>query len=180
METIQLSGYTALEKKHIASQYLIPKQLQSNGLNLGQVELPEDVILKVITSYTREAGVRNLEREIGSVCRAKAVEYAEAKDASNLDLYRPMVELEDLEKLLGMEKYEEEIAERSSRPGVVTGLVAYSTGGNGSILFIEMSDMPGSGKLHLTGHLGNVIKGKTLLQTLVDPDHYFLTIYVHF
>ncbi|CAZ85264.1 unnamed protein product [Tuber melanosporum] len=158
MERIQLSGYTSLEKMHIASQYLIPKQVQSNGLAAGQVEISADVLSTIITSYTRESGVRNLEREIGSVCRAKAVEYAEAKDAHKEESYRPRVEVSELESILGIEKYYSEIAERSNKPGVVTGLVAFSTGGIGSILFIEAEQMPGSGRLQLTGKLGEVIK----------------------
>ncbi|KAF8543079.1 Lon protease C-terminal proteolytic domain-containing protein [Trichophaea hybrida] len=158
METIQLSGYTSLEKKHIASQYLIPKQLKSNGLSTDQVELPDEVIHKIIISYTRESGVRNLEREVGSVCRAKAVEFSEAKDSNDLGLYKPKVDLADLEGILGIERFDQELAERSNKPGVVTGLVAYSIGGTGAILFIETSFMPGTGRLQLTGKLGEVIK----------------------
>ncbi|KAI9770620.1 MAG: hypothetical protein M1840_003212 [Geoglossum simile] len=158
MEMITLSGYTTLEKRHIAIQYLIPKQLTANGLSEGQVQLPDEVVDKIITSYTRESGVRNLEREIGSVCRFKAVEYADAKDSSRIDNYGPQVSVEDLENILGIEKYDEEITEKTSRPGIVTGLVAYSTGGNGSILFIEVADMPGSGSVQLTGKLGDVLK----------------------
>lgn len=161
MELIQLSGYTSLEKMHIASQYLIPKQLQSNGLAKGQIELPNEVLSKIITSYTRESGVRGLEREIGSVCRAKAVQYAEAKDADQEASYNPKIELVDLENILGIEKYYSEIAERSNKPGIVTGLVAYSIGGIGSILFIEAEHMPGNGRLQLTGKLGEVIKGSS-------------------
>jgi len=159
METIQLSGYTSLEKKHIVSQYLIPKQLKSNGLSADQVELPDEVIHKIINSYTRESGVRNLEREVGSVCRAKAVEFSEAKDNNNLEMYKPRVDLADLEGILGIERFDQELAERSNKPGVVTGLVAYSIGGTGTILFIESSFMPGTGRLQLTGKLGEVIKG---------------------
>ncbi|KAL2006182.1 hypothetical protein VTN00DRAFT_9836 [Thermoascus crustaceus] len=158
METITLSGYTTLEKKHIAKQHLIPKQIRTNGLSEGQVVLSDDVIEKIITSYTRESGVRNLEREIGSVCRYKAVQYADAKDASKLETYNPNVSIDDLEDILGIERFEEEIAEQHSRPGIVTGLVAYSTGGQGSILFIEVADMPGNGRVQLTGKLGDVLK----------------------
>lgn len=161
MELIQLSGYTSLEKMHIASQYLIPKQLESNGLAKGQVELANDVLSKIITSYTRESGVRGLEREIGGVCRAKAVQYAEAKDTDQEATYNAKVELADLENILGIEKYYSEIAERSNKPGIVTGLVAYSIGGIGSILFIEAEHMPGNGRLQLTGKLGEVIKGSS-------------------
>lgn len=160
METIELSGYTSLEKRHIASQYLIPKQLASNGLEPGQVQISEPALDRIILHYTRESGVRNLEREIGSVCRAKAVEFSEAKDAGKLETYKPLVDVEDLENILGIEKYDLEIAERSSNPGVVTGLVAFSTGGMGSILFIESEVMPGSGKIQMTGNLKSVIKGK--------------------
>jgi ATP-dependent Lon protease len=159
MEMVQLSGYTSMEKKQIATQYLIPKQLESNGLSPGQVELSEEVITKVITSYTRESGVRNLERELGSVIRAKAVEFSEARDGNTLDTYNPRVEVANLEEILGIERYEMEIAERSNKPGVVTGLVAFSTGGTGSILFIETSVMPGNGRIQLTGNLREVLKG---------------------
>ncbi|KAI5257188.1 putative ATP-dependent protease La [Aureobasidium subglaciale] len=157
METIQLAGYTSVEKRHIANRHLIPKQITTNGLNHDQVAIAEDVLDKIITSYTREAGVRNLEREIGSVCRSKAVAYAEASDASSTS-YSPTVRMEDLEEILGIERFEEEIAATTSRPGIVTGLVAYSSGNQGSILFIEVADMPGSGRVQLTGKLGDVLK----------------------
>jgi ATP-dependent Lon protease len=159
MEMIHLSGYTTLEKRHIASRHLLPKQITTNGLEADKVQLGKDVLDKIITSYTRESGVRNLEREIGSVCRFKAVEFAESQDTkSTKKPYNPQVAVADLEEILGIERYEEEIAERSSRPGVVTGLVAYSTGGQGSILFIEVADMPGKGSVQLTGKLGDVLK----------------------
>lgn len=122
METISLPGYTTLEKRHIAMQHLIPKQIRTNGLAQDQVLFTEDVVSKIIESYTRESGVRNLEREIGSVCRAKAVEYSDAKDGGSLDRYKPTLTVEDVEEILGIEKYEEEIAEKTSRPGIVTGL----------------------------------------------------------
>ncbi|PGH36992.1 ATP-dependent protease La [[Emmonsia] crescens] len=158
METIQLSGYTTIEKKHIASRHLVPKQIRTNGLSDGQVLFSDEVLEKVITAYTREAGVRNLEREIGSVCRYKAVQYADAKDASKEETYNPHVSVGDLDDILGIERFDEEIAEKHARPGIVTGLVAYSTGGQGSILFIEVADMPGNGRVQLTGKLGDVLK----------------------
>lgn len=158
METITLSGYTTIEKRHIAKQHLIPKQIKTNGLDDGQVELPDDVIDTIATSYTRESGVRNLEREIGSVCRYKAVQYSDAKDSGVLQTYKPHVSLDSLEEILGIERFDEEIAEKESRPGIVTGLVAYSMGGQGSILFIEVADMPGTGRVQLTGKLGDVLK----------------------
>ncbi|KAF2754587.1 ATP-dependent protease La [Pseudovirgaria hyperparasitica] len=158
LETIQLSGYTTLEKRHIAMQHLLPKQITTNGLTPPLVSISDSVLDKIITSYTRESGVRNLERELGSVCRYKAVEYADAKDADTPQAYTPTITESDLDTILGIERFEEEIAERSARPGVVTGLVAYSTGGQGSILFIEVADMPGSGRVQLTGKLGDVLK----------------------
>ncbi|KAH8879652.1 ATP-dependent protease La [Thozetella sp. PMI_491] len=158
METLYIPGYTTLEKKHIAMQHLIPKQVRANGLANDQVKFTAEVVSKVIESYTRESGVRNLERELGSVCRAKAVEYADAKDAGRPETYSPQITVEDIEAILGIEKFEEEIAEKTSRPGIVTGLVAYSSGGAGSILFIEVADMPGSGSVQLTGKLGDVLK----------------------
>ncbi|KAF2179991.1 ATP-dependent protease La [Zopfia rhizophila CBS 207.26] len=158
METIQLSGYTTLEKRHIATRHLLPKQITTNGLHSDNIEIPTDVLDKIIMSYTRESGVRNLEREIGSVCRSKAVEYATAKDTDTLSTYNPVVMLSDLDAILGIERFTEELTEQHSRPGVVTGLVAYSTGGQGSILFIEIADMPGSGRVQLTGKLGDVLK----------------------
>ncbi|KAL8946454.1 MAG: hypothetical protein Q9222_007153 [Ikaeria aurantiellina] len=158
METISLAGYTTLEKRHIANQHLIPKQIATNGLSEGQVKLPEDVVDTIITSYTRESGVRNLEREIGSVCRYKAVEFSDAQDSSDNTSYNPNVSVSDLETILGIERFDEEIAEKRSVPGIVTGLVAYSSGGQGSILFIEVADMPGTGRVQLTGKLGDVLK----------------------
>ncbi|KAI9732106.1 MAG: hypothetical protein M1834_004202 [Cirrosporium novae-zelandiae] len=158
METIQLSGYTTIEKLHIANRHLVPKQIATNGLTKENVHFNNDVVNKIITSYTREAGVRNLEREIGSVCRFKAVQYADAKDSGQLASYNPNIDVSALEEILGIERFDEEIAEKHSRPGVVTGLVAYSTGGQGSILFIEVADMPGNGRVQLTGKLGDVLK----------------------
>ncbi|KAI4117877.1 MAG: hypothetical protein LQ345_001972 [Seirophora villosa] len=159
METISLPGYTTVEKRHIANQHLIPKQITTNALNEGQVIFTDSVVDAIITSYTRESGVRNLEREIGSVCRYKAVEYADASDSSSPSTYNPHVSLSDLETILGTERFEEEIAEKHAAPGIVTGLVAYSSGGQGSILFIEVADMPGgAGRVQLTGTLGDVLK----------------------
>ncbi len=158
METISLPGYTTIEKRYIANDHLIPKQITTNGLEESRVVFDNSVIDKIITAYTRESGVRNLERAIGAVCRYKAVQYADAKDQSKVDSYNPRVSVEDLEEILGVERFDEEIAERSSRPGIVTGLVAYSSGGQGSILFIEVADMPGSGRVQLTGKLGDVLK----------------------
>jgi ATP-dependent Lon protease len=158
METITLAGYTTVEKRHIARQHLLPKQVRTNGLSDNEVSLSDEVLDKIITAYTRESGVRNLEREIGSVCRYKAVQYANASETSQMESYSSNVSIEDLEDILGIERFDEEIAETTSRPGIVTGLVAYSTGGQGSILFIEVADMPGNGRVQLTGKLGDVLK----------------------
>lgn len=158
METIQLSGYTTVEKRHIATRHLLPKQITTNGLKPENVAMKDEVIDRIITGYTMESGVRNLEREIGSVCRSKAVQFAEARDTNTLPAYTPIVTIEDLEDILGIERFEEELAARTSQPGVVTGLVAYSTGSQGSILFIEIADMPGTGRVQLTGKLGDVLK----------------------
>ncbi|KXX77922.1 Lon protease 2, peroxisomal [Madurella mycetomatis] len=141
METIHIPGYTTLEKRHIAMQHLVPKQIRVNGLSDDQV---------IFT----EGG----QREISSVLRGKAVEFADAKDSGQPEKYNPRLTIDDLERFLGIEKFEEEIAEKTSRPGIVTGLVAYSSGGNGSILFIEVADMPGTGTVQLTGKLGDVLK----------------------
>lgn len=158
METITLAGYTTVEKRHIARQHLVPKQTRTNGLNENDVQLSDEVIDEIITSYTREAGVRNLEREIGSVCRSKAVQFADAQDAQQPSTYQPAVQVSDLDSILGIPKYDAELTERHSRPGIVTGLVAYSAGNQGSILFIEIADMPGTGRVQLTGKLGDVLK----------------------
>lgn len=155
METISLPGYTFLEKKSIAERHLIPKQAQVNGLTPEQTRLTEDIILKIATEYTREAGVRNLEREIGAVCRYKAVEFAESRDSDTT--YNPVVTEADLENILGLQKFEAELAETDVKPGVVTGL-AYMGSGNGGLLFFEAIEMPGKGQVQLTGSLGDVIK----------------------
>ncbi|KAI8953672.1 ATP-dependent protease La [Xylaria longipes] len=157
MEILEFSGYTTLEKRHIALRHLVPKQIRVNGLQEDQIKFSEEVVSKIIESYTRESGVRNLEREIGSVCRAKAVEYVEANDRGQPETYRADLTVEDLEAILGIERFEDEIAEKTSQPGIVTGLVAYSSGGNGGILFIEVLDMPGDGSVELTGNLGKVL-----------------------
>jgi ATP-dependent Lon protease len=151
LEIIELPGYTRQEKKHIARKFLVPKQLDDHGLTNDRCEVTDDAIFEIIDSYTREAGVRNLEREIGSVCRAVAVKVAEgqAKDHETID--SPMVE-----EVLGPKKFVSEVAERVGEPGVATGLAWTAVGGD--ILFIEATQMPGKGKLTLTGQLGDVMK----------------------
>ncbi|KAF9934043.1 hypothetical protein FBU30_003553 [Linnemannia zychae] len=167
MELITIPGYTYAEKLAIATNHLLPKQIRLHGLNHDDVKVTEQALLKVATGYTRESGVRQLEREIGSLIRAKAVEYAEAQErrllsskaveeASSLPNYQPLVTVSDVEDILGQEKYVNEVTERTPTPGVVTGM-AYN-GVGGGILFIEVSQMPGKGNLQLTGSLGDVIK----------------------
>ncbi|MBV8757747.1 MAG: endopeptidase La, partial [Deltaproteobacteria bacterium] len=151
LEIIELPGYTRQEKKQIARKFLVPKQLDDHGLTNDRCEITDDAIFEVVDSYTREAGVRNLEREIGSVCRAVAVKVAEgqAKD-------HEVVDGKVVEDILGPKKFVSEVAERVGEPGVATGLAWTAVGGD--ILFIEATKMPGKGKLTLTGQLGDVMK----------------------
>ena len=159
METISLSGYTDIEKRHIAMRHLVPKQVLANGLSSPDIQLSDSVIDTIITSYTFEAGVRSLEREIGSVCRYKAVEYSDAKDSPDPHTYSSTVSVSDLETILGKPRYDEELTEKTAVPGVVTGLVAFSSAAQGSICTIEVADMPGgAGRVQLTGTLGDVLK----------------------
>jgi ATP-dependent Lon protease len=150
MEIIQLPGYTEEEKLEIAKKYLVKRQLESNGLASSQVTLTEEAIRTLIADYTREAGVRNLERNLGSVLRSAAMRIAEG-------VVDPIVvDSKDLHSILGAKKFENEVALRTSTPGVATGLAWTPVGGD--ILFIEASKTPGTGKLILTGQLGDVMK----------------------
>ena len=151
LEIIELPGYTRQEKKQIARKFLVPKQLDDHGLVDGRCEITDEAIFEVVDSYTREAGVRNLEREIGSVCRAVAVKVAEGQ-AKEHEIVTPEV----VEEVLGPKKFVSEVAERVGEPGVATGLAWTAVGGD--ILFIEATKMPGKGKLTLTGQLGDVMK----------------------
>lgn len=152
MEVIQLSGYTDKEKIAIARHYLIPRQIKENGLQPEEISFTDDALEKIIRSFTREAGVRNLEREIGAVCRKVVTRVSEGKETSI------EVTAERVKEFLGREKYfdTEEIAERTSIPGVATGLAWTPVGGD--ILFIEATSMPGSKGFQLTGSLGNVMQ----------------------
>jgi ATP-dependent Lon protease len=150
MEIISLAGYTVEEKLEIARRYLVKRQLEANGLKPGQVEIGDDVIRDIIQSYTREAGVRSLERQIGQALRNAAVRIAEGQSG-------PIrIGREDLVAILGAPKFENETAMRTSVPGVATGLAWTPVGGD--ILFIEATRIPGSGRLILTGQLGDVMK----------------------
>jgi ATP-dependent Lon protease len=153
MEILELPGYTFEEKVHIALNHLIPKQLREHGLSSEAVVLSEKAIVKIVVGYTREAGVRALERRIADVCRSIAVEVAAGKIAAGA---KRVIEEADLPDVLGPEKFYDETAERTEIPGVATGLAWTAAGGD--ILFIEATRMTGKGSLTLTGQLGDVMK----------------------
>jgi ATP-dependent Lon protease len=182
MEVISLAGYTANEKLEIARRYLVARQLTANGLQPGQVVLPDDTLRAIIHNYTREAGVRSLERQIGQVLRHVAVRIAEGQSGAMA------VAVDDLAPILGAPIFEDEIAMRTSMPGVATGLAWTPVGGD--ILFIEAAASPGGGRLILTGQLGDVMKEsaqaalsivKSRAQALgIDPGRFEKTdIHVH-
>jgi ATP-dependent Lon protease len=150
MEVISLAGYTAGEKFQIARRYLVGRQMEANGLKEGQVEIDDAALNDIIEHYTREAGVRNLEREIGKALRHAAVRIAEGESAAI------RITPDDLQAILGSPQFENEVAMRTSVPGVATGLAWTPVGGD--ILFIEATRIPGSGKLILTGQLGDVMR----------------------
>jgi len=150
MEVISLAGYTASEKFQIARRYLVPRQLDANGLKPGQVEIADEALRAIIQRYTREAGVRNLEREIGRVLRQAAMRIAEGETGPIA------ISAGDLAGIMGPPPFENEVAMRTSIPGVATGLAWTPVGGD--ILFIEATATPGNGRLILTGQLGEVMK----------------------
>ncbi|MBI3517429.1 MAG: endopeptidase La [Proteobacteria bacterium] len=150
MEIIELSGYTELEKLQIARRYLVRRQHEANGLSAEQVTVTDAALAEIIRGYTREAGVRSLEREIGSVFRRAAMRIAEGVAA------QVAIDVAALPEILGPRPFEGEIAMRTSVPGVATGLAWTPMGGD--ILFIEATRIPGSGRLILTGQLGDVMK----------------------
>ena len=150
MEVIEMPGYIEDEKLAIAKRYLIKRQLASAGLSEEQCQIDDDVLRAVIRDYTREAGVRSLERRIGAICRHAAMRIAEGKST------RVVIAVADLQGILGPKRYEPETAMRTSVPGVATGLAWTPAGGD--ILFVEATSIPGRGKLILTGQLGDVMK----------------------
>ena len=150
MEVMELPGYTEEDKLMIAKRYLIPEQIEAHGLNADLIELEGDAIRTIIRSYTREAGVRNLEREVAAVCRGVAKEVAAGRQEPT------KIAPDDLEKFLGPIKFIPELAARSWGPGLATGLAWTPTGGD--IIFIEAARMRGKGSLTLTGQLGEVMK----------------------
>ncbi|HPN74905.1 MAG TPA: endopeptidase La [Candidatus Marinimicrobia bacterium] len=151
MEILEFSGYIEEEKLNIAKTFLIPKQIKEHGLTNVTVEFTDKAIRFIINSYTREAGVRNLEREIANVCRKIAREVAVNKRKKNF-----LIDEKAVENFLGPQRYFVDIAERLSKPGVAIGLAWTSVGGD--ILFVEATSMRGTGKLNLTGQLGDVMK----------------------
>ncbi len=176
MEIIHLPGYTEEEKLEIAQRYLVKRQLEANGLDAEKAAITEEAIRTIIADYTREAGVRNLEREIGSVFRNTAMKIAEGFSE------KIIIKKEDLHAILGARRFENEVAQRTSVPGVATGLAWTPVGGD--ILFIEASKVPGSGKLILTGQLGDVMKESaqaalTLARTFLGDAFDKIDIHVH-
>jgi ATP-dependent Lon protease len=151
METIELAGYTLEEKRHIARHYLVGRQIEANGLKPSQIEFTDAALTAIVEEYTREAGVRNLERQIGSVCRKVARQVAEGNAKGKL-----RVSGKKARELLGRRRVFAEQRRRTKDPGVATGLAWTPTGGD--VLFIEATAMPGSGKLTITGQLGDVMK----------------------
>ncbi|MGG7055304.1 endopeptidase La [Nitrosomonas sp. ANs5] len=180
MEIIDLPGYTQEEKLQIAQRYLIQRQREANGLQAGHCTLTIEALNKLIGEYTREAGLRQLEREIGRVMRHAALRIA---DNPQLQVH---ADVDDLEAILGPAKYEHEVASRTSLPGVATGLAWTPVGGD--ILFIEATKVNGKGKLILTGQLGDVMKEsaqaaltlvKALASTLSIPASIFEVVDIH-
>ena len=183
MEVLELPGYTEEEKVEIAKRHLIPKQMKEHGLEERHIEWKEEAVRMIIRGYTREAGVRNLEREIASICRKATREFAEGREE------KVVVDEEQVRKYLGSPRYEsEEIRERIDRPGVATGLAWTAAGGE--VLIVEATGMPGEQKLVLTGMLGEVMKesaqaGLSYVRSRakelgIDPDFYRkMDIHVH-
>ncbi|MER3524964.1 MAG: endopeptidase La [Ignavibacteria bacterium] len=150
MEVIEIPSYVEDEKLHIARRFLLPKQLREHGLQPDQVEIDDDALRQIIRGYTREAGVRNLERQIATIARGVARDVAEGK------IERAVIKKDNLTKYLGQQKFFPDVAERIDRPGIAVGLAWTPVGGD--ILFIEATKMKGKGNLTLTGQLGDVMK----------------------
>ena len=151
MEVIALAGYTAEEKLQIAKRYLVPRQIERNGLKRSQVAFSDAGLRAIVADYTREAGVRSLEREIGSVCRKVAVRVALGTHNGKVSVTAPRVR-----ELLGRPRFQADVKRRTAEPGVATGLAWTPVGGD--VLFVEATAMPGKGKLTITGQLGDVMK----------------------
>jgi ATP-dependent Lon protease len=151
MEIIELSGYTHEEKREIAKRYLVPRQMERNGVGRSKIELTGEALDAIIDGYTREAGVRSLEREIGSVCRKVAREFAEGSRRS-----KRVVRAKTVSELLGKPRFQPDVQRRTGEPGVATGLAWTPVGGD--VLFVEATAFPGEGHLQVTGQLGDVMK----------------------
>src|ERR671910_92533 len=151
MEVIQLAGYTVDEKLHIARRYLVPRQLEANGLKTSQIEIADPALTAIIDEYTREAGVRNLEREVGTICRKVARDVAEGKADGKVK-----ISAKRARELLGKRRFFAEQRRRTKDPGVATGLAWTPVGGE--VLFVEATAVPGSGNLTITGQLGDVMR----------------------
>jgi ATP-dependent Lon protease len=151
MEIIELSGYTHEEKREIAKRYLVPRQMERNGVGRSRIEVTPEALDVIIDGYTREAGVRGLEREIGSVCRKVAREFAEGTRRS-----KRVVRAKTVGELLGKPRFQPDVQRRTGQPGVATGLAWTPVGGD--VLFVEATAFPGDGKLQVTGQLGDVMK----------------------
>jgi ATP-dependent Lon protease len=179
MEIIELSGYTHEEKREIAKRYLVPRQMERNGLGRSKIEFTDEALDEIIDGYTREAGVRGLEREIGSICRKVAREFAEGSRKSKRTIRGTTVG-----ELLGKRRFQPDVQSRVSEPGVATGLAWTPFGGD--VLFVEATAYPGDGKLQITGQLGDVMKESaaaalSYVRTLDGgvPDNYFREHDVH-
>ncbi|MEK6674409.1 MAG: endopeptidase La [Planctomycetota bacterium] len=159
MEIIELPSYTHYEKRMIAQRHLVPRQLRENGLAPDQVPFTEDVLSLVISDYTREAGVRTLERKIGAICRSRAAAVVRGNPAPS-----ELVE-EEIRRILGPKEFESEVAAARAIPGVVTGLAFTPAGGE--ILFIETSLMPGNGQMRMTGQIGDVMRESAIAATTI-------------
>jgi ATP-dependent Lon protease len=151
MEVIELSGYTHEEKREIAKRYLVPRQMERNGVGRSKIEITDEALDLIIDGYTREAGVRQLEREIGSICRKVAREFAEGSRKS-----KRTIRAKQVTELLGKRRFQPDVQRRTGEPGVATGLAWTPVGGD--VLFIEATAYPGEGKLQVTGQLGDVMK----------------------
>ena len=151
METIELAGYTSEEKRQIARRYLVPRQIGANGLKPSQIEFSDSALTAIVEEYTREAGVRSLERQIGTICRKVARDVAEGKPQG-----KAKISAKRARELLGRRRVFAEQRRRTKDPGVATGLAWTPTGGD--VLFIEATGMPGSGRLTITGQLGDVMR----------------------
>ncbi|MGB2711329.1 MAG: endopeptidase La, partial [Conexibacter sp.] len=165
METIQLAGYTEEEKLEIAKRYLVPRQIERNGLTPARIAFSDAGLKAIVAEYTREAGVRGLEREIGAICRKVARQVAEGGIARKLTISAPKAR-----ELLGKRRVFSETRRRTAEPGVATGLAWTPAGGD--VLFVEATAMPGSGKLTITGQLGDVMRESAQAALSYVRSHY--------